>query len=127
MRDQDGFTQGVLQSVQVTADGTIVGAFTNGETQDLAQVAIATFENPGGLAKVGGVHFATTSNSGFANLGTALSGGRGSVVGGALEQSNVDLAKELTDMIIAQRGFEVNARLVTTSDRILDTLVNLGR
>ena len=127
MRSQDGYASGILQTVQVDPTGKIVGAFTNGQTQELAQVAIATFQNPSGLSKVGGVHFVPTSNSGLPILGTALTGGRGSVVGGALEQSNVDLAKELTDMIIAQRGFEVNARLVSTSDRILDTLVNLGR
>lgn len=127
MRTQDGFASGILQTVQVDPTGTIVGKFSNDQVQELAQVALVTFENPNGLSKVGGVHFSSTANSGLANIGTALTGARGQVVGGALEQSNVDLAKELTDMIIAQRGFEVNARLVTTSDRILDTLVNLGR
>ena len=127
MTTQDGYASGVLQAVQVDATGTIVGKFSNNQVQELAQVALATFENPNGLSKVGGVHFSSTANSGLANIGTALTGARGQVVGGALEQSNVDLAKELTDMIVAQRGFEVNARLVSTADRILDTLVNLGR
>jgi flagellar hook protein FlgE len=127
MREEDGYNQGTLQSVQVTPDGSIVGAFTNGETMDLAQVALASFDNPAGMSKVGDVHYVSTANSGVANIGTALTGARGSVIGGALEQSNVDLAKELTDMIVAQRGFEVNARLISSSDRILDTLVNLGR
>jgi flagellar hook-basal body protein len=123
----DGYTEGTLQSVSVDNTGTVIGGFSNGIQQEMAQLAMASFENPGGLAKVGETHFTPTANSGDAVLGTALTGGRGSVVGGVLEQSNVDLSKELTDMIVAQRGFEVNARLITTSDRILDTLVNLGR
>lgn len=127
MRAQDGYAQGILQGISVSADGKVIGAFTNGVSQELAQVAIATFENPAGLAKVGETHFTTTANSGNAIVGTALTGGRGSIIGGVVEQSNVDLSQELTDMIVAQRGFEVNARLITTSDRILDTLVNLGR
>jgi flagellar hook protein FlgE len=127
MQAQDGYKQGILQGVSVSADGKIYGAFDNGITQELAQIAVATFENPAGLAKVGETHFTPTANSGNAIIGTALTGGRGSVIGGVVEQSNVDLSEELTNMIVAQRGFEVNARLITTSDRILDTLVNLGR
>jgi flagellar hook protein FlgE len=127
MRNQDGYAQGILQGVSVDASGRIVGTFTNGQSEALAQIAIATFENPAGLAKVGETHFTTTANSGNAIVGEALQGGRGSVIGGVVEQSNVDLSEELTNMIVAQRGFEVNARLITTSDRILDTLVNLGR
>jgi flagellar hook protein FlgE len=127
MRTQDGYAEGILQSVAIDSNGIINGGFTNGKFQQLAQIAVARFENPGGMAKSGATGFVPTSNSGTAVIGTANTNGRGSVVGGALEQSNVDLSKELTDMIVAQRGFEVNARLVTTSDRILDTLVNLGR
>ncbi len=127
MRAQDGFAQGILQGISVDSSGRIVGSFTNGQSTALAQIAIATFENPAGLAKVGETHFTTTANSGNAIVGEALQGGRGSVIGGVVEQSNVDLSEELTNMIVAQRGFEVNARLITTSDRILDTLVNLGR
>lgn len=127
MRAQDGFTSGTLQSLSVDATGNVVGAFSNGQTQELAQVAMAAFQNPSGLSKVGDAHFAATINSGNADIGTALTSTRGAVVGGVLEQSNVDLSQELTNMIVAQRGFEANARLITTSDRILDTLVNLGR
>lgn len=127
LKSQDGYAEGVLQSVSIDTNGIINGAFSNGQFQQLAQMATARFENPAGLAKSGATNFVPTSNSGNAVIGTANSNGRGGVVGGALEQSNVDLSKELTDMIVAQRGFEVNARLVTTSDRILDTLVNLGR
>ncbi len=127
LRSQDGYTQGILQGISVSADGSIYGSFDNGQTQQLAQVALASFENPAGLAKVGDTTWTPTANSGNPVIGTALSGGRGSVIGGVVEQSNVDLSEELTNMIVAQRGFEVNARLITTSDRILDTLVNLGR
>jgi flagellar hook protein FlgE len=127
MRAQDGYAQGVLQSISVDSNGIISGSFTNNQLQELARLAVASFENPAGLSKMGDTYFTPSANSGLAVVGTANSGGRGSIVSGALEQSNVDLSKELTDMIVAQRGFEVNARLVTTSDRILDTLVNMGR
>jgi flagellar hook protein FlgE len=124
---QDGYTQGVLQSLQIDSNGVIVGGFSNGKSQNLAQLAVASFENPAGLVKQGDTHFAPTVNSGNPVLGKAQEGGRGSIVSGVLEQSNVDLTNELTNMIVAQRGFEVNARMITTSDRILDTLVNMGR
>lgn len=131
LKAQDGRSEGILQSVSVDAGGKIAGIYRTQEgaqvSQDLAQVAIATFANPGGLAKVGDTHFAATANSGSAVIGTALGGGAGSVVSGVLEQSNVDLSEELTNMIVAQRGFEANARLITTSDSVLNTLVNLGR
>ncbi len=127
MDAQDGFAKGRLMSISVSQDGTIIGAFDNNQTQGLARVAVASFQNPTGLAKIGDTHFTVTANSGVANIGEAGQDGRGSVIGGVLEQSNVDLSQELTNMIVAQRGFEANARLITTSDRILDTLVNMGR
>ena len=127
MNDQDGYAEGVLQSVSVDTTGMVIGGFSNGIQQNMAKLALASFENPAGLAKLGETHFTPTANSGNAVVGTALTGGRGSVVGGVLEQSNVDLTVELTNMIVAQRGFEVNARVITTSNNILDTLVNLGR
>jgi len=128
---QDGYGEGTLSGVSVDTSGMIIGTFntTDGSTiyQELARIAVANFANPAGLAKAGDTHWTETANSGTALKGTALSEGRGAVISGVLEQSNVDLSEELTNMIIAQRGFEVNARLVTTSDRILDTLVNLAR
>jgi len=127
MTAQDGYQQGVLQSLSVMADGTVVGVFNNNQTQNMARIALANFQNPGGLARIGETTFAFTANSGYAVVGEAGTSGRGAIFGGVLEQSNVDLAQELTNMIVAQRGFEANARLITTSDRILDTLVNLGR
>ena len=124
---QDGYQRGVLQSLQIGSDGTIVGGYTNGNTLNLAQVAVASFSNPAGLVKQGDTHFVPSTNSGNVVVGRAQDGGRGTIVSGVLEQSNVDLTSELTNMIVAQRGFEVNARMVSTSDRILDTLVNMGR
>lgn len=127
LESQDGYQQGVLQSLQIDSKGMVVGGFSNGVSQSLAQLAVANFQNPAGLVRVGDTHFATTVNSGGPDIGTAQDDGRGTIVSGVLEQSNVDLTSELTNMIVAQRGFEVNARVVTTSDTILNTLINLGR
>ncbi len=127
LKSQDGFAQGILSGISVDQNGKIIGSFSNNQSNELAQVAVANFQNAGGLSKVGSTTFGESTNSGTAIIGTANTNGRGSVVGGVVEQSNVDLSQELTNMIVAQRGFEANARLITTSDRILDTLINLGR
>jgi flagellar hook protein FlgE len=124
---QDGSAAGSLQSFSLTSDGTLVGFFTNGVKQPIAQLAMASFSNPGGLEKVGNSSFAASRNSGPAAIGTAGEGGRGLMVGGALEMSNVDLAAEFTNLIIAQRGFQANSRMITASDEILQDLVNLKR
>lgn len=124
---QDGSTSGSLQSFSLASDGTLVGFFTNGVKQPIAQLAMASFSNPGGLEKVGNSSFAASRNSGPAAIGTAGQGGRGLMVGGALEMSNVDLAAEFTNLIIAQRGFQANSRMITASDEILQDLVNLKR
>ena len=122
----NGCARGTLESVSVDPNGNLVGSFSNGLTHNMARVALATFENPAGLARMGNVHFVATANSGTADVGAAMTRARGTIVGGALEQSNVDVAQELTQMIIAQRGFEVNSRLISTTDRILETLISLG-
>ena len=124
---QDGYAEGELLNVGVISDGTIMGSFSNNQGLALGKVAVARFANPSGLAKVGGSHFAVTGNSGFALMGSAEIGGRGSVRGGYLEQSNVDLTEELTQMIVAQRGFEVNSRVISTANSLLNTLVQLGQ
>jgi flagellar hook protein FlgE len=124
---QDGSAAGSLQSFSLTSDGTLVGFFTNGVKQPIAQLAMASFSNPGGLEKVGNSSFAASRNSGPAAIGTAGEGGRGLMVGGALEMANVDLAAEFTNLIIAQRGFQANSRMITASDEILQDLVNLKR
>ena len=124
---QDGSTMGSLQAFSMSPDGTLVGVFSNGLKQPLAQVALATFNNPPGLEKVGGSNFRTSVNSGNPQLGAAGSAGRGLISSGTLEMSNVDLAQEFTNLIVAQRGFQANSRVITTSDSILEDLVNLKR
>lgn len=124
---QDGRAAGTLQSFSVGADGSITGVFSNGEKQVLGRVATASFTNPAGLAKTGGSMFATTANSGDPEVGAAGTGGRGSLAAGALEMSNVDLSSEFTNLIVAQRGFQASSRIITTSDEVLQELVNLKR
>ena len=123
----DGRAAGTLQSFTINADGTLLGSFSNGLKQALGRVSLATFTNPAGLEKAGGSLYRTTVNSGDAQVGAAGTGGRGDLTGGALEMSNVDLSAEFTNLIIAQRGFQANSRVITTSDELLQELVNLKR
>ncbi|MFZ4583728.1 MAG: flagellar hook protein FlgE [Acidimicrobiia bacterium] len=125
--EQDGSSTGFLRSFSVGADGTITGVFSNGRTQRLGQVALASFNNPPGLEKAGNSSFRETVNSGMPQVGTAGSGGRGNIAPGTLEMSNVDLAQEFTNLIVAQRGFQANSRVITASDELLQDLVNLKR
>lgn len=124
---QNGRSAGTLQSFMINADGTLLGSFSNGLKQPLGRVALATFTNPAGLEKAGGSLYRTTVNSGDAQVGAAGTGGRGALSGGTLEMSNVDLSAEFTSLIIAQRGFQANSRVITTSDEMLEELVNLKR
>ncbi|MCW2565920.1 MAG: flagellar hook-basal body protein [Mycobacterium sp.] len=124
---QDGSAVGSLQAFSISPDGTLVGVFSNGLRQNLGQIAMASFNNPPGLEKVGNTSFRATVNSGVAQLGVAGSGGRGALAGGSLEMSNVDLAQEFTNLIVAQRGFQANSKVITASDEILQDLVNLKR
>lgn len=125
--EQDGNAQGTLESFAINTSGEIIGIFSNGLTAPLGQVALATFNNPEGLLEVGNSMYAMSSNSGLPQIGVAGVGGRGSIIPGALEMSNVDLAEEFTNMIIAQRGFQANSRSITTADQILNELVNIKR
>lgn len=124
---RNGHGIGALSSINFDSTGTMIGTFTNGATQTLAQLVLADFYNPAGLNKAGDNLYTVSMNSGAALIGTAGTGIRASIVPGTLEGSNVDLASEFTRMIIAQRGFEANSRLVTTSDSILGDLINLKR
>jgi flagellar hook protein FlgE len=124
---QDGRTSGTLQSYSISADGTLVGSFSNGATEPMARVALATFANPGGLEKAGGSTYRASIDSGTAALGTAGSAGLGALQSGSLEMSNVDLSQEFTNLIVAQRGFQANARIITTSDQVLQDLTDLKR
>ncbi|TFB66305.1 flagellar hook protein FlgE [Cryobacterium sp. Hz9] len=123
----DGNEAGTLNSYTLGADGTLVGLFSNGQQQAIGRIALATFVNPGGLEKAGSSAYRATFNSGGAELGTAGAAGLGSLTSGALEMSNVDLSQEFTNLIVAQRGFQANARIITTSDEVLQELTNLKR
>jgi flagellar hook protein FlgE len=124
---QDGSPAGSLQSFSISPDGVISGVFSNGRNQALGQVALASFNNPAGLEKTGGSMYRPTVNSGLVQVGVAGNGGRGMLAGGTLEMSNVDLAQEFTNLIVAQRGFQANSRVVTSSDELLQELVNMKR
>ena len=127
LTDQDGATGGNLVSFSIGSDGSVTALYDNGETALIDTIQTATFNNPGGLLKVGANLFRETNNSGIPNEGVPGTGGRGTLLAGALEASNVELAQEFTNMIIAQRGFQANARVISTSDEVLQDLVNLKR
>ena len=122
---QNGYTSGQLQNYTVDTTGTITGVFTNGVSQPLAQMAMANFTNPGGLTQSGSTLFLQSNNSGDPQIGIAGENGAGTVTPGALEMSNVDLSTEFTDMIVTERGFDANSKIITTSDQMLQELVNL--
>ncbi|WML49276.1 flagellar hook-basal body complex protein [Neobacillus sp. PS3-34] len=122
----DGNTQGSLESFNIGASGEINGVFSNGLVLNLGQLALAKFSNPSGLTKTGSNTFQESVNSGTANINIAGEG-RGTIASGSLEMSNVDLSEEFTEMITAQRGFQANTKIITTSDEILQELVNLKR
>lgn len=124
---QDGYPRGSLTNIDIDPHGVIYGLYSNGRHQALAQVAIGSFANVEGLIRVGQTMFRESSNSGELVIDKALTGGRGVIKSGAVEMSNVDLSQEFTDMIITQRGFQANSRVITTSDEMLQELVNLKR
>ncbi|MBO3664597.1 flagellar hook protein FlgE [Microbacterium stercoris] len=124
---QNGRPAGTLQSYALSEDGSLVGTFSNGTTEVLARVSLATFVNPSGLEKTGSSQYRPTVNSGQPAIGQAGVDGMGELISGALEMSNVDLSQEFTNLIVAQRGFQANARIITTSDEVLQELTNLKR
>ncbi|GEM_PF-3287580 len=124
---QDGYPNGSLSSYSISSDGVIIGIYSNGLNQDIAQIGVATFNNPTGLLKGSDGMFITSNNSGEPQIGTANTGGRGTISAGTLEMSNVDIAEEFANMIIYQRGFQANSKIITTADEILQTLVNMKR
>jgi len=119
---------GNMTGVSIDASGKIYGKYDNGDSRLLGQVAVASFSNPAGLEAVGGSMFAATQNSGdFDGIGQDPTQGGGSLTTGVLEMSNVDLSQQFTDMITTQRGFQANSRIITTSDTLLEELINLKR
>ncbi len=124
---QDGYGLGILNSVDIDKNGKINGQFSNGTTRVLGEVMVATFDNPGGLVREGGNLYTASASTGNAIIGEAGTAIPTQVVSGALEQSNVDLATEFSNMIVAERGFEANAQVITTSNTLLSDLVNIAR
>jgi flagellar hook protein FlgE len=122
---QDGYPTGTLQSFTVGSSGTITGVFSNGESLSLGQLALANFSNPAGLSSIGNNQYSETNVSGVAQVGTANSTGLGSISAGYLEQSNVDLATELTNMIVTERSFQANTKVVSTVDTMLNDLIQM--
>jgi flagellar hook protein FlgE len=127
LASQDGFPIGSLEEFFVGVDGTITGSFSNGLSLVLGQVALATFSNPEGLLSAGNNLFLQSGNSGEPIVGQAGTGGRGTIAGSYLEGSNTDLATEFTNIIIAQRGFQANARTITAADTLLEEVISLVR
>lgn len=123
----DGYSMGSLESFSIDNAGVITGSYSNGLTKAIGQIAIANFSNAGGLTRVGDTLFAESQNSGIAQIGAAGTAGRGKISAGTLEMSNVDLAEQFTDMITTQRGFQANSRIISTTDEMLQDLVNLKR
>ena len=126
-QSQDGYAPGVLQSISVSQDGIISGTYDNGQILKLYQITLANFNNPQGLKREGGNLYSTTLESGNAYTSIPGDGGTGKISANSLEQSNVDLATEFVRMIIAQRGYEANAKVITTTDEVLQALMNLKR
>lgn len=124
---QNGYPMGYLESFKIDQSGIITGVYSNGSNRTLGQVALASFTNPGGLEKAGDSTFVVSNNSGDANISPSGVAGKGKLIAGALEMSNVDLAEAFVDMIVTQRGFQANSRTINTSDQMLQELLTLKR
>ena len=122
---QNGYGPGTLQSFTIDQTGTVNGIFTNGYTRALGQIALTDFTNPAGLQRSGNNDFQVTANSGLPQTGAATKGSFGQISTGYLEQSNVDLSTEFTNMIISQRGFQANTKIVSTVDQMLNDVITM--
>lgn len=122
---QDGFAPGTIAGLSVDPSGTLIASFSNGQTRPIAQVAVATFNSQDGLSRVGNNLFVETAGSGPASVGRPGSGGRGNIAGNALEESNVDIATEFTNLIVAQRSFQSNSKVITTVNQTLQDLLQI--
>lgn len=124
---QDGYTMGYLDSFKIDQSGVITAVYSNGSNRTIGQMALGSFTNPGGLEKVGDTNFVQSNNSGMANIGPSGIAGKGKIIAGTLEMSNVDLADQMTDMIVTQRGFQANSKTIQTADQLLQELLTLKR
>jgi flagellar hook protein FlgE len=127
VREQDGYESGRLTTVSINNEGVLIGAFSNGIKKNIATLQIALFQNPAALESVGGSYFNASANSGEAVATQALNAGAGAIHGGALEKSNADVASEFVNMILAQNGFQANARTIRVANEVLRELSNLIR
>lgn len=123
----NGSVAGRITSISIGADGSIIASFGAGQSVSVAQLALASFNNPKGLTKLGGNKYGESEAAGVSNVGVAGTGGRGTLIGSALEQSNVDIATEFTQMILAQRGYQANSKSITVSDELLVETLQLKR
>ena len=124
---QDGYTMGYLDNFKIDSSGIITGVYSTGTNRTIGQIAMATFANDRGLEKAGDNTYVESNNSGMARIGESGVAGKGSLMAGALEMSNVDLSEQMTDMIVTQRGFQSNAKTITTADTLLETVLSLKR
>ncbi len=125
--EQNGYPMGYLENFKIDQTGAITGVYSNGTNRLLGQIALASFTNPGGLEKAGENNYVVTNNSGDPDIGASGIAGKGKIIAGTLEMSNVDLAEQFTDMIVTQRGFQANSRSIITSDQMLQELLTLKR
>jgi flagellar hook protein FlgE len=126
-KTQNGTMAGLVSSISIADDGTILATYGAGQSVAVGQLALAAFNNPKGLVKLGSNLFGDSPDAGLANVGAAGTGGRGTLIGSALEQSNVDIAQEFTQMILAQRGYQANSKTIVVSDELLVDTLNLKR
>ncbi|MDR1866853.1 MAG: flagellar hook protein FlgE [Treponema sp.] len=124
---QDGYAMGYLDNFKIDNRGVITGVYSNGTNRTLGQIALASFTNQGGLQKEGDNNFSVSTNSGEPNIGPSGIAGKGKIIAGTLEMSNVDMAEQFTDMIVTQRGFQANSRTIQTADQLLQELLSLKR
>jgi flagellar hook protein FlgE len=126
-KSQNGAAAGMIDSISINPDGSILATFGAGRTVAIGQLALANFNNPKGMVKLGSNRYGESQAAGIPNVGVAGTGGRGTLIGSALEQSNVDIAQEFTQMILAQRGYQANSKTITVSDELLVDTLNLKR
>ena len=124
---QDGYTMGYLDNFKIDSSGVITGVYSNGTNRTIGQIAMASFTNQQGLEKAGDNTYVESNNSGMARIGESGVAGKGTLMAGALEMSNVDLSEQITDMIVTQRGFQSNAKTIQTADTLLETVLSLKR
>ncbi len=124
-QNQDGYSWGYLQNTSINREGFLTGQFSNGQSEEFYQIAMYRFNSEWGLRRDGANNFVATEASGAGVAGKAEEGGRGTMQQNTLEMSNVDMAEEFANMIITQRGYQANTKVITTADSLLNTLISV--